>query len=73
MHSQGRKVVAVTNDITYQSGAFGPREDAVFRAATVLALQQHIPLVYLAANSGKLKPQALKTLVSYNLRQCKPW
>ena len=45
-------MIAVANDITHNSGAFGPREDAVFRAATELALAERLPLVYLAANSG---------------------
>eukprot|EP00878_Enallax_costatus_P025579 GHUV01027381.1.p1 GENE.GHUV01027381.1~~GHUV01027381.1.p1 ORF type:complete len:167 (-),score=48.87 GHUV01027381.1:207-707(-) len=49
---QGRQVIAVANDITHQSGAFGPREDALFRAAGELALEERLPLVYLAANSG---------------------
>jgi len=44
--------VAVANDITYSSGSFGPREDAVFRAATEYALEERLPLLYLAANSG---------------------
>jgi hypothetical protein len=44
----------VANDITHQSGAFGPREDAVFRAAVELALEERLPVVYLAANSGAL-------------------
>lgn len=44
--------MAVANDITYNSGAFGPKEDAMFRAATEYALQHHIPVFYLAANSG---------------------
>ena len=48
----GRRIVAVANDITFNSGAFGPREDAAFRAATELALSEKLPLVYLAANSG---------------------
>lgn len=49
---QGRQVIAVANDITYQSGAFGPSEDAVFRAAAELSLEERLPLIYLAANSG---------------------
>ena len=44
--------MAIANDITYNSGAFGPKEDAMFRAATEYALQHHIPVFYLAANSG---------------------
>lgn len=49
---EGRQVIAIANDITYNSGAFGPREDAIFRAATEHALQHELPIVYLAANSG---------------------
>ncbi|MEW5311712.1 MAG: hypothetical protein WDW38_003401 [Sanguina aurantia] len=49
---QGRQVVAVANDITWQSGAFSPSEDALFRAATELSLEERLPLIYLAANSG---------------------
>lgn len=34
------------------AGAFGPPEDAMFRAATEWALEERLPVVYLAANSG---------------------
>jgi acetyl-CoA carboxylase carboxyltransferase component len=46
------QVVAIANDITYNSGSFGPKEDAAFRAATDYALDRKLPVVYLAANSG---------------------
>ncbi|PSC75189.1 acetyl-carboxylase 1-like [Micractinium conductrix] len=49
---QGRQVVAIANDITFNSGAFGPAEDAMFRAVTEWALEERLPVVYLAANSG---------------------
>jgi acetyl-CoA carboxylase/biotin carboxylase 1 len=49
---QGRQIVAIANDITHASGAFGPAEDAMFRAATEFALEEKLPVVYLAANSG---------------------
>ena len=42
----------MANDITFNSGAFSPREDAVFRAVTEFALEERLPLLYLAANSG---------------------
>lgn len=48
----GRQIVAIANDITFQSGSFGPKEDDMFKAATEYALQQKVPVVYLAANSG---------------------
>lgn len=44
--------MAVANDITFSSGSFGTKEDAVFRAATEYALEEKLPLVYLAANAG---------------------
>lgn len=46
------QIVAVSNDITFNSGAFGTKEDAVFRAATEHALEEKLPLIYLAANAG---------------------
>jgi acetyl-CoA carboxylase/biotin carboxylase 1 len=46
------QIVAIANDITFASGAFGPREDAVFKAATEWAMAERLPVVYLAANSG---------------------
>lgn len=49
---QGRQLVAIANDITFSSGAFGPAEDAMFRAATEFALDERLPVIYLAANSG---------------------
>ncbi|CAK0731625.1 hypothetical protein CVIRNUC_000020 [Coccomyxa viridis] len=49
---QGRKLVAVANDITFSSGSFGTKEDAVFRAATEYALEEKLPIIYLAANAG---------------------
>lgn len=52
LKQQRSQVVAIANDITYNSGAFGPKEDAMFRAATEYALQHHIAVFYLAANSG---------------------
>ncbi|GMH43409.1 hypothetical protein BSKO_11331 [Bryopsis sp. KO-2023] len=48
----GRQMMAIANDITFQSGAFGPKEDAMFQVATEYALQEKLPVVYLAANSG---------------------
>lgn len=49
---QHAQIVAVANDITFSSGAFGPREDAAFLAATEYAVAERLPLIYLAANSG---------------------
>jgi acetyl-CoA carboxylase/biotin carboxylase 1 len=46
------QILAVANDITHQAGAFGPKEDALFKAAAELSLEEKLPLVYLAANSG---------------------
>lgn len=48
----GRKMLVVSNDITFQIGSFGPREDKFFNLATELARKLGIPRIYLSANSG---------------------
>lgn len=48
----GRTVLVVSNDVTFNAGSFGPREDIFFKAITDLACQRRLPLIYLAANSG---------------------
>lgn len=54
----------MANDITAQVGAFGPREDALFRAAGELALKERLPLIYLAANSGARVGVALEVCIA---------
>lgn len=49
---QGRKVVAIANDITYKIGSFGPQEDQFFYLATQYAREHGLPRIYLSANSG---------------------
>ena len=51
-YPMGRQIVVISNDITHSFGAFGPEEDAMFRAATEFALENRLPVIYLAANSG---------------------
>ncbi|KAF0496183.1 acetyl-CoA carboxylase [Gigaspora margarita] len=51
-YPQGRKIIVIANDITYQIGSFGPVEDQFFAKATELARKLGIPRVYLSANSG---------------------
>lgn len=51
-YPRGRKFVVVSNDITYQIGSFGPKEDHYFNKCTELARKLGIPRIYLSANSG---------------------
>jgi acetyl-CoA carboxylase/biotin carboxylase 1 len=51
-YSKGRRVVVISNDITYQIGSFGPVEDEYFFKATQYARTHGLPRVYLSANSG---------------------
>ncbi|WRT69229.1 uncharacterized protein IL334_006213 [Kwoniella shivajii] len=51
-YPKGRKVVVISNDITYQIGSFGPIEDDFFYKATQYARHHGLPRVYLSANSG---------------------
>ncbi|KAJ8902898.1 hypothetical protein NDN08_006218 [Rhodosorus marinus] len=51
-YPEGREVVVVANDVTFQAGSFGVREDDVFFKASEFARERGIPRVYLACNSG---------------------
>ncbi|XP_076855025.1 acetyl-CoA carboxylase isoform X2 [Brachyhypopomus gauderio] len=51
-HPDGRDVVVICNDITYQMGSFGPQEDRLFLRASELARSEGIPRIYISANSG---------------------
>lgn len=51
-YPKGRRVVVISNDITYQIGSFGPEEDEYYYRATQFARKHGLPRVYLSANSG---------------------
>jgi acetyl-CoA carboxylase/biotin carboxylase 1 len=50
--SGGRDIVVIANDITFQIGSFGPKEDIFFFKCSQYARQRGIPRIYLSANSG---------------------
>jgi len=49
---EGRQIVVIANDASHSAGSFGPKEDAVFKAATELGLKRKLPIIYLSVNSG---------------------
>lgn len=49
---QGRDLIVIANDITFQMGSFGPMEDLVFLKASQLARRMGVPRIYISANSG---------------------
>ncbi|KAL2270555.1 hypothetical protein VTJ83DRAFT_2739 [Remersonia thermophila] len=51
-YPDGRRFVVIANDITYNIGSFGPKEDNFFFKCTELARKLGIPRIYLSANSG---------------------
>ncbi len=51
-YPQGRPLIVIANDITYQMGSFGPTEDLVFLKASQFARRLGIPRIYISANSG---------------------
>lgn len=51
-YPQGRRFIIIANDITFQIGSFGPREDRFFNFATEMACKLGIPRIYVSANSG---------------------
>ncbi|WFD43394.1 acetyl-coenzyme-A carboxylase [Malassezia psittaci] len=48
----GRPLMLVANDVTWQAGSFGPAEDAFFAAVAREARTKRIPLLYVSSNSG---------------------
>jgi len=50
--TEGRQVVLIANDITFQAGTFGPQEDLLFDLASKFARARGLPRWYFAANSG---------------------
>jgi len=51
-YPEGRELVIIANDVTYQSGSFGVKEDDFFRAASEYARLRGLPRIYLSSNSG---------------------
>lgn len=51
-YPNGRFIILIANDITYQIGSFGPQEDVLFYRASQQARKLGIPRLYVAANSG---------------------
>uniref|UniRef100_T1JBH2 Uncharacterized protein n=1 Tax=Strigamia maritima TaxID=126957 RepID=T1JBH2_STRMM len=48
----GRDIIIICNDITFQIGSFGPQEDFLFLKASELARELKIPRIFVSANSG---------------------
>ncbi len=65
----GRDVIFIANDITFQAGTFGVREDLLFLLASQYARQHGLPRVYLSANSGARIGLATEVMEKY----CVQW
>ncbi|KAH6585272.1 hypothetical protein BASA61_006947 [Batrachochytrium salamandrivorans] len=51
-YPEGRNIIIIANDITYNIGSFGPTEDLVFFKASEYARNKGLPRIYISANSG---------------------
>jgi len=51
-YPQGRDIILIANDVTYQAGSFGVAEDVFFQKASEYAREKGLPRVYIACNSG---------------------
>lgn len=51
-YPKGRQIILIANDITFQIGSFGVKEDNLFFKASELAREEGLPRIYVAANSG---------------------
>lgn len=66
-YPQGRTLLVIANDITFQMGSFGPTEDLVFLKASQLARSLGIPRIYISANSGARIGLADEVLNKYKI------
>ncbi len=66
-YPKGRKFVVVANDITFNIGSFGPKEDNFFFKCTELARKLGIPRIYLSANSGARLGLATELMPHFNV------
>jgi len=51
-YPEGRDIVLIANDVTFQAGSFGVREDQFFQKASQYARELGIPRIYVSCNSG---------------------
>ncbi|CEM11630.1 unnamed protein product [Vitrella brassicaformis CCMP3155] len=51
-YPEGREIVLVANDVTFQGGSFGVTEDLFFQKASQYARERGLPRIYVACNSG---------------------
>jgi acetyl-CoA carboxylase/biotin carboxylase 1 len=63
----GRTIIVIANDITYQIGSFGMEEDFLFQRASELSRLERIPRIYISANSGARIGLAEELKFLYNI------
>ena len=51
-YPEGRDMVLISNDVTFQAGSFGVKEDQFFQKASALARERGLPRIYVSCNSG---------------------
>ena len=47
-----REIIVIANDSTYEQGSFGPKEDALFSAASTYARKHKLPRIYICGNNS---------------------
>eukprot|EP00808_Paulinella_micropora_P025386 g67597.t1 len=65
---EGRDVIFIANDITFQAGTFGVQEDLLFMLASKYARDHCLPRVYLSANSGARIGLAREVMEKYQIK-----
>lgn len=51
-YPQGRDLILISNDVTFQAGSFGVKEDQFFQKASEFARVCGLPRIYVSCNSG---------------------
>lgn len=66
-YPKGRRFIIIANDITFNIGSFGPKEDNFFHKCSELARKLGIPRIYLSANAGARIGMAEELIPHFNV------
>jgi acetyl-CoA carboxylase / biotin carboxylase 1 len=51
-YPNGREIIVIANDITFDSGSFGVMEDMIFHKGSLLARKLRLPRIFITGNAG---------------------
>ena len=71
-YPDGRDMVLIANDVSFEGGSFGPQEDLLYTRASEMARKLGIPRVYVSANAGARIGVATELMKEFNVAWVDP-